>query len=169
MRIQVFVLLLLLHLIALEAIIDQHSVEAHVVALHHLHTASHRSWHRQTLDLDKIAHVLTCAWVRELALHLLLLHWVLLLHLEFNVVEYTVEIHWIELDWNLYRRVLLEVNKRLLALFWVNHTCCSFNTFALFHCDLFAIEHHQLNEAFDHNHAIVGLASDRIVEQGEIQ
>lgn len=41
MRIQVFVLLLLLHLITLEAIIDQHSIEAHIVALHHLHTASH--------------------------------------------------------------------------------------------------------------------------------
>ena len=121
------------------------------------------------MDLDQVAHVLARAGVRELTLHLLLLHRILLLHLEFDIVEYTVEVDWIQLDRDLDRRVLLEVNKRLLALLWVNHSRRSFYALTLLHRDLLAVEDHQLNETLDHDHAVVGLAGDRIVKQGEVE
>lgn len=56
-----------------------------------------------------------------------------------------------------------------LALLWINHAGGTFNTFAFFKGDFFTIEDHELNQALNHNHTIVGLASDRIVDKRQIE
>ena len=157
-----------MHLVALEAVINKNGVYSHAVSLHHRHTSGHSWRHGKTLDLDEIAHVLASGRVRELTLHLLL-HGHLLLHLELDVVEHTIEIYWIELHGDLYCRVLLEMHQRLLALLGINHSCGTFDALSLFHRDLFSIEDHQLDESLDDNHAVVGLPCDRVVDQGEVE
>ena len=110
------------------------------------------------------------ARIGELSLHLLLLHrHILLLHLEFDVVKDTIKIYRIQLDWNFHSRVLLKVHKWLLALFWINHSSCTLNSFAFLHRDLLSIEDHELNQTLDHNHTIVWLASDRVVNQRKVK
>ncbi len=92
-----------------------------------------------------------------------------LLHLELHVVEHTIEVDWVEFDGHLYGGVLLEVDKRLLTLFWVNHACCSLDSLSLIDRDFFAIEYHELNQAFYYDHSIIRLPCDRIVQQREIE
>lgn len=92
-----------------------------------------------------------------------------LLHLELHIVEYAIEVDWVEFDGHLYCRVLLEVDKRLLTLFWVNHASCSLDSLSLIDCNFFAIKHHELNQAFYHNHSIIRFPCDRIVQQREIE
>lgn len=92
-----------------------------------------------------------------------------LLHLILHVVEDAVKVDWVELHGHFDRRVLLEVNERLLTLLRVHHPRGTLDSLPLLHRDLLTIEDHQLHQAFDHDHAVVGLSCDRIVDQGEIE
>jgi len=156
---------LLLHLVAAEAVIDQHCIKTtHTVTTHHLHTTRYRRRHVQALDLDQVSHILPCTRVRELSLDLLL-GGHLLLHLELNVVEDSIEVNRVELDGHLYSWVLLEVHQGCLALLRVDHSRRALDALALLHRDLFSVEYHQLYQALYHNHAVVGLAGDRVMNQ----
>jgi len=132
--------------------------------------------HIQALHLDQILHVVlasTAPHVISLILSFahLLGHdrLVTLLHLILHVVEDAVEVDWVELDWHFNSRILLEVDKRLLTLLRIHHSSGTFNSLTLLNSDLFAVEDHQLNESFDHDHAVVWLTSDRIVDQGQVE
>ena len=125
--------------------------------------------HIKTLNLDQVLHVLA-SWILELSLHLLHGCHILisLLHLELHVVEDAIEVHGVELDWHFDRRVLLEVHQGLLALLWVHHARGSLDSLTFLHCDLFTIEDHELDQSLDHDHAIVWLACNRIVNQAQV-
>ena len=88
-----------------------------------------------------------------------------LLHLVFHIVEDAIEVDWVQFDGHLNSWILLEVHEWLLALLGVHHASCTFDALALLHRDLLAVEDHQLDEALDDDHAVVWLASDRIVDQ----
>lgn len=92
-----------------------------------------------------------------------------LLHLELHIVEYAVEIDRIQFDRHLDSRVLLEVNQGLLALLRVHHASGSFNAFTLLNTDLLSVENHELDQALDHDHPIVLLAGDRVVDEGKVK
>lgn len=57
----------------------------------------------------------------------------------------------------------------LLALLGVHHSRCALNTLPLLHRDLFSIEDHQLDESLDHDHAVVGLSCNRVVNQRQVK
>ena len=134
-----------------------------------MHSTGHLLGHAHALNLDEVSHILTSIRVSELTLHQLLLLWHLWLHLELDIVENTFKVDWIELYWHLYCRILLEMDEWGLALFGINHTSGTFNTLALLICNLFTIKDHQRNETLDHNHSVVWLASDRVVDQRKVE
>lgn len=158
-------LLLLLHLASCEPIVNQYGAHVHALSTHHRHAASHLLGQAHALNLDKVAHILASTGVSELTLHHLLLLRHLLLHLELHIVEHAIKVDRVEFHWHFDCRVLLEVYKRCLPLLRIDHTSGTLDALALLNCDLFAIEDHKLDEALDHDHAIVRLASDRVVDQ----
>ena len=163
------------HLVASKAIIDEHATNIHAeaaVAAESGHAACHLLLHVEALNLDQVLHLLLTRWVLELTLHLLhrgLHGLVRLLHLELHVVEDAVKVDGVELDWHLHGRILLEVDQRCLSLLRIDHASDALDALPLLHGDLFAVEDHQLDEALDDDHAVVWLASDRIVDQGEVE
>ena len=87
-----------------------------------------------------------------------------LLHLVFHIVEYAIEVDWVQFNGHLDSWILLEVHEWLLALLGVHHASCTFDALALLHCDLLPVEDHQLHQSLDHDHAVVRLASDWVVD-----
>jgi len=165
-------------------IIEFHRLLLHSVIEHtraHMHSKSrvsshpilhHLLLHAQTLNLNQVLHFLLSRHVRKLTFVLLLQALILLvalLHLKFHVIEDAIEIDWIQLDRHLYCRVLLKMYKGSLSLFWVHHTCDSFDALSFFQCDFLAIKYHQLNKPLDYNHTIVGLSRDWVVDQRQVQ
>ena len=86
----------------------------------------------------------------------------LLLHLELDVVEDSIEVHWIELHRHLDSWVLLEMDHRGIALFLIDHGSRALDLLPLFWSDLLAIKDKQLDQTLDDNYTVVGLASDWI-------
>ena len=124
--------------------------------------------------MDQILHVLSTVvpYIAGLVLPLQL-RWhhrlPTLLHLVFHIVEDAIEVDWVQFDGHLDSWILLEVHEWLLALLGVHHASCTFDALALFHRDLLAVEDHQLYQPLDHDHAVVRLASDWIVDQREVK
>ena len=121
----------------------------------------------ETLHLDQAVHVASWAALLEPTLHgSQLWYWALgglLLHLELDVVENTVEVHRIQFDRYLDRRILLEVHQRRLALRIYHASRLAFYPLPFVHGDLLAVEHQQLDQPLDHNHPVVWLPGDWIL------
>jgi len=95
--------------------------------------------------LHHTVHVIGTLTVLELSFELAKLRKVtiwshLLLHLELDVVENPVKVHWIELDRHLHSWILLEVDHGGIALLLVDHGCRSLDLLPLFWCDLLAVK-----------------------------
>ena len=130
--------------------------------------------HVQTRHLDQVLHVLSTviSYIAGLVLPFQL-RWhhglSALLHLVFHIVEDAIEVDWVQFDRHLDSRILLEVHEWLLTLLGVHHTSCTFDALALLHRDLLPVEDHKLYQTLDHDHAVVWLASYRIMDQGEVK
>ena len=139
----------------------------HLLHLRHRLSRLPSPLHLETLHLDQVVHVAAWAALLESTLHgSQLRHWALgglLLHLELDVVENTVEVHRIQLDRYLDRRILLEVHQRRLTLRIYHAACLAFYPLPFVHCYLFAVEHQQLDEPFNHDHPVVRLPSDWVL------
>ena len=131
------------------------------------------SLHLETLHLDQVVHVAAWGSLLESTLHGGQLRRLalggLLLHLELDVVENTVEVHRIQFDRHLDSWILLEVNQWRLTLRIYHATCLPFYPLPFVHCDLFAVEHQQLDQSFDHNHPVVGLPCYRILQHRQLE
>ena len=159
-----------------ETVIDEHASHSHsshtVVGCTAWDSSTHWAlhlWllHVQALDLDQVLHVASDS-VRELSFHRRC-RLGGLLHLELHVIEYAVKIDRIELNWHFNGRILLEVDERGLSLFRVHDSCGTLDSLTFIHRDLLAVEDHQLDQSLDHDHSIVGLACDRIMNKRQIQ